>query len=178
MAQVHVRWDVKTGGDKDAGKINKDQASATTIQHLAGVQAPTAWPPPDRIAPEETTIWRLDATLTAYKHESDGDYHLVLADGNNTMVVEIPDPTQLDPNSLFKAQIQATRSAFEAKYGKQLAALDEMPQQAGASAPMIVQVSEPVTVTGIGFFDFAHGATGAAPNCIELHPVLSIAFKA
>jgi hypothetical protein len=34
----------------------------------------------------------------------------------------------------------------------------------------------PVRVTGIGFFDFAHGQTGAAPNQIELHPVLDIRF--
>ena len=32
------------------------------------------------------------------------------------------------------------------------------------------------TITGVGFFDRAHGATGAAPNVIELHPVLSITF--
>lgn len=29
-------------------------------------------------------------------------------------------------------------------------------------------------ITGIGFFDRAHGATGAAPNVIEIHPVLKI----
>jgi hypothetical protein len=29
-------------------------------------------------------------------------------------------------------------------------------------------------LTGVGFFDRAHGATGAAPNVIELHPVLKV----
>jgi hypothetical protein len=29
-------------------------------------------------------------------------------------------------------------------------------------------------ITGVGFFDRAHGATGAAPNVFELHPVLKI----
>jgi hypothetical protein len=29
-------------------------------------------------------------------------------------------------------------------------------------------------ITGVGFFDRAHGATGAAPNVIEIHPVLKI----
>jgi hypothetical protein len=29
-------------------------------------------------------------------------------------------------------------------------------------------------ITGIGFFDRAHGATGAAPNVFEIHPVLKI----
>jgi hypothetical protein len=31
-----------------------------------------------------------------------------------------------------------------------------------------------VRLTGVGFFDRAHGATGAAPNVIELHPVLKV----
>jgi len=31
-----------------------------------------------------------------------------------------------------------------------------------------------VRITGVGFFDRAHGATGAAPNVIELHPVLKV----
>ena len=31
-----------------------------------------------------------------------------------------------------------------------------------------------VVVTGVGFFDFLHGQTGAAPNGIELHPVLKV----
>ena len=37
----------------------------------------------------------------------------------------------------------------------------------------------PVTiiVTGVGFFDFLHGQTGAAPNGIELHPVLKIELE-
>jgi hypothetical protein len=29
-------------------------------------------------------------------------------------------------------------------------------------------------ITGVGFFDRSHGATGAAPNVIEIHPVLKI----
>jgi hypothetical protein len=28
----------------------------------------------------------------------------------------------------------------------------------------------------LGFFDFAHGQDGVAPNAIELHPVISIRF--
>src|SRR5262249_32662393 len=35
----------------------------------------------------------------------------------------------------------------------------------------------PVQVTGIGFFDFAHNQHGAAPNVIELHPILDIVFN-
>jgi hypothetical protein len=32
----------------------------------------------------------------------------------------------------------------------------------------------PVTITGVGFWDFDHGQRGVAPNAIELHPVLKI----
>lgn len=32
------------------------------------------------------------------------------------------------------------------------------------------------TITGVGFFDRAHGQTGAAANVIELHPVLAVVF--
>jgi hypothetical protein len=32
-------------------------------------------------------------------------------------------------------------------------------------------------ITGVGFFDRAHGATGAAPNVIELHPTLKIEWQ-
>ncbi|WP_263635822.1 hypothetical protein [Streptomyces sp. CoH27] len=35
----------------------------------------------------------------------------------------------------------------------------------------------PVTVTGIGFFDFDHGQTGVAPNAIELHAVTDVQFS-
>src|SRR5262249_31008189 len=35
----------------------------------------------------------------------------------------------------------------------------------------------PVQVTGVGMFDFLHGQAGVAPNGIELHPVLGIAFN-
>jgi hypothetical protein len=33
-----------------------------------------------------------------------------------------------------------------------------------------------VEITGVGFFDRAHGQTGRAPNDIEIHPILSIQF--
>lgn len=178
MAQVHVRWDVKTGGDPEAAGIDAAKVQPTTIANLASAKAPAAWPPPKRVAPIETIVWQVDATLTAYKHENDGDYHLVITDDhNNTMVVEIPDPAQVVPASVFKAQIQGARTAFDNKFGQQLAALATMVQPQAASAPMIISVSEPVRVEGIGFFDFPHGATGAAPNCIELHPVLAIEFQ-
>ncbi len=175
--QVHVRWDVKTGGGAGADLIDPAKVESTTISALISAAAPASWPPPSRVKPYETTVWQLDATLVAYKPETDGDYHLVISDtSNHTMVVEIPDPAAVDSSSLFVTQIKAARTAFDARFGQQIAALRAIAQPADISAPMIAHVSVPVRVTGIGFFDFAHGATGAAPNSIELHPVLSIQF--
>jgi hypothetical protein len=36
--------------------------------------------------------------------------------------------------------------------------------------------STPVTIKGVGFWDYIHGQTGVAPNGIEVHPVLDITF--
>ncbi len=50
------------------------------------------------------------------------------------------------------------------------------PRDSRAPQPLFQSAIEPtaVRVTGVGFFDRSHGATGAAPNVIELHPVLKI----
>jgi hypothetical protein len=53
---------------------------------------------------------------------------------------------------------------------------------AAAAAPAAAELfamridPTPATITGVGFFDKDHGATGAAPNVVELHPVLDITF--
>jgi hypothetical protein len=46
----------------------------------------------------------------------------------------------------------------------------------GAIQPLFAAQISPTQarITGVGFFDRAHGATGAAPNVIELHPVLKV----
>jgi len=50
------------------------------------------------------------------------------------------------------------------------------PPGSGLPQPLFQSAIAPTQarITGIGFFDRAHGATGAAPNVIELHPVLKI----
>src|SRR5689334_19870711 len=59
--------------------------------------------------------------------------------------------------------IQNARSEFDAKY---------------TVTSNFQNTNVPVTITGIGFFDFLHEQTGVAPNAIELHPVLDIQFGA
>jgi hypothetical protein len=156
------RWSVKTGTDADAGLINLQSVTPTTIASLIALPAPSSLPSNNRIQPTETTVFQLQDTLTEFKLETDSDYHLVLADGaGNTMIAEIPDPACVGATSPLLSDIQSARAEFDARY---------------TPNGSFHTVNVPVTVTGVGFFDYLHGQTGVAPNGIELHAVLDIQF--
>jgi hypothetical protein len=156
------RWSVKTGTDADAGLINLQSTTQTAIASLGAIPAPSNLPANNRVQPTETTVYRLQATLTQYKLEADSDYHLVLSDGaGHTMIGEIPDPTCVGSGSPLLSSIQKARGEFDAKY---------------TATGSFQTANVPVTVTGVGFFDFNHGQTGIAPNAIELHALLDIQF--
>ncbi len=107
-------------------------------------------------------MYQLHATLTQYKLEADSDYHLVLSDGSgHTMIAEIPDPACVGSTSPLLTSIQKSRSEFDARY---------------TPTTSFQTANVPVTITGVGFFDFLHGQTGVAPNGIELHAVLDVQF--
>jgi hypothetical protein len=147
------RWSVKTGQDSAAPSVDLTP-QVTTIATLTSLARPSTIPPDGRVAPTETTVWRLNnVTLQVSKTESDSDYHLVLADGaGNTMIAETPYP-DCAAASQFLCLITHGRHAADGFIG-----------QSGLT----------VSVVGVGFFDLPHGQTGLAPNAIELHPVLGI----
>ena len=156
------RWSVKTGTDADADLINLQSTTSSTIASLDALPAPSSLPSNNRVQPTETTVFRLSATLTEFKLEADSDYHLVLSDGaGHTMISEIPDPACVGSSSRLLSRIQTARGQFDAKY---------------TPTGTFHVVNVPVTVTGVGFFDFLHGQTGVAPNGIELHTVTDIQF--
>jgi len=196
-AAVHQRWSVKTGADAGAAQLVGQSPTSTTIANMRALAVPAVLPPEGRSQGAEETVWQLDATITGYKLESDGDYHLVIADGQGrTMIAEIPDPSQLAQGSFFAAPIAAARQAFDTQFGIHPPAhapapapgsVPGAPVQGAAPAagaapapqaalPTLVKASEQVTLIGLGFFDFAHGQDGVAPNAIELHPVINIEF--
>jgi len=181
-AAVHQRWSVKTGADPQAGNLVGQAPVTTTIAAMRALAVPAVLPKDGRSPGTEETVWELSATLTGYKRESDGDYHLVIADDQgNTMIAEIPDPADLAAGSFFVAQITAARQAFDEQFGLHEAAAPPAAPAAAefsmaAMAPALTRVAESVTLQGLGFFDFAHGQDGVAPNAIELHPVISIEF--
>ena len=158
------RWNVKTGADPDAGKVNLSQVTASTVAGLGAVPAPAHVPVNNRVAPTETTQFSQYATLTQYKLEDDSDYHLVLSDAaGHHMIAEIPDPACVAASSPFRPGITRARQAFDRQF---------------TATTVFQSANVAVKVAGIGFFDFNHGQTGIAPNGIELHPALDLTFNA
>lgn len=157
------RWAVKTGTDADVATVNLNSTTSTTIAALRGLTAPATLPAANRVQPTESTVFVVNATLTSYKSEGDSDYHLVLTDGQgNTMIAEIPSPACVGASSPFAAAIANSRAKFDAKF---------------TVTGSFQTANVPVQIKGVGFFDFLHGQTGVAPNGIELHTVLDIAFN-
>lgn len=152
------RWDIKTGTDTHAPAINlTPQPNAIA----ALVALPAAGAGSNRETPTETTLWQLtNVTLTELKEETDSDYHLVISDGANTMIAEIPYPT-CATGSPWTCFMSRARSEIDSMY-----TVTSSPQYPAAT----------ITLRGIGFFDYLHGQNGVAPNAIELHPVLQICF--
>ncbi len=155
------RWSVKTGTDAGARSVNQGYHFPTTISRLDALTTPAALPSRSRVRPVESTVYTLDATLLRYKQEADSDYHLVLTDGQNTMIAEIPAAYCTGANSPFLSGIRTARYQFSQHYSVE---------------NRFKYTHAHVRITGVGFFDFPHGQSGVATNAIELHPVLDVQF--
>ncbi len=157
------RQSVKVGTDADIGKVNFNAPQNTTIANLRAFPTPATIPTNNRISPEETTVWVVDATLTLIKLESDQDYHLVIQDAAGlTMIAEIPAPSCVPTSSPMNPGVTKARAATDAMFNV---------------TTSFQTVNVPVHITGVGMHDFPHGQTGAAPNQIELHSVIDIVFN-
>jgi hypothetical protein len=177
---AHERWAVKTAADPGAQDLTNQTPTSTTIAKLCALEVPPVLPPDARSDGAEKTVWTLTATLQAFRRETDGDFHLVIADDQgNTMIAEIPNPGDITAPSYFAQQIADARTAFDNRFH----VTENINEPTAASAPgsgdelPFQVVAAPVTLTGIGFFDFKHHQRGLAPNAIELHPVVNIVFN-
>jgi hypothetical protein len=219
------RWPVKTGQDPDRAKVGKNVINGedlgagiveSTVEELTSLPRPPgledeSGDPPEfqdvRDGVTETTIWRIEAQIISIKHESDGDYHLVLqGPSGQQMIAEVPRPsTEFVGDSPWLANFEQARKEIDDKLVKHLSpnafgliqgkfmphgammfqpresaprgfSFVTPPRESRAPQPLFQSAIPPTSVrlTGIGFFDRAHGATGAAPNVIELHPVLKV----
>ncbi len=154
------RWSVKTGSDPDASSVNLTPQDVL-ISDLVALPRPGVLPHQRRIGVAERQVYRLTrVTLVKYKRENDGDFHLVLSDGTQTMIAEIP-AVDCVGSSPFIGSIRRVRDRFESRY---------IPED------RFQYVRVPISIQGVGFFDFLHDQTGVAPNGFELHPVLDLCF--
>ena len=148
-----ARWPVKIVVDDDSARVDLTPRD-TTVAALAAMPRPAGlFPQRARVVPEELVTWRVRAILWEVRVEPDGDLHVILADPAHTdvrMIAELPDSA---------CAIGSRHAATYAEVSRQLRGIGRR---------------QLVTVTGIAFFDHAHGQRNAAPNNIELHPVLRI----
>jgi hypothetical protein len=189
------RWPVKVATDADAktNKIDLMPVGPLTVPQANAQIEPGPYPVGGRMAVEKK-VYTVHGFLSYFKREggSDGDqdYHVVIADapGNYTenafaapdghsMVVELPNPkcltgeTGQPANSPLSQAVADARATFEQNV--------DWPSNKRLTQPI------PVTVTGVGFFDFDHHQKGRATphpgadgkgKVFELHPVTEIVF--
>ncbi len=162
------RWAVKTLSDADRSQVTFTPVDET-VAALRALAHPQSLPVNGRVGPIELTTYTVHAVLLGWLLEGDRDMHLVIADPTDTsqtMIAEVPSTTcQRVCSSGHVRQIRAVRRALLDRLGH--------PKKKYRALAQPVKV----TVTGVGFFDFAHAQTGLAPNAIELHPVLGIEFS-
>ena len=156
------RWAVKTLSDTDALRVDVSPR-ATTVEALNGL-AEHCGGGPDASRPyqEEYQTFEVIARITLVRHEDDRDYHVAIQDVSTgaTIVTEVADSSCTGAaNSPFATTLAQARAEFDAV-------------RAGRSDREMEGTL--VRVRGVGFFDFNHGQTGRARNCMELHPVLGI----
>ena len=155
------RWAVKVLTDGAANTVNYN-GSVSTIANLVSIVTPAPSSSMPRYAGIEDKTYSVTCNITIKKSETDNDYHLVLSDGVNTLIGEIPDPTCAAAGSSSHVnQYIAARNFVNANI---------------ASGNVYNVNIPPVVVYGVAFIDPPHGQTGAAPNNLEIHPILDIHF--
>lgn len=171
------RYPVRFGRDNDADLVDLSSFTPTTIEEIRSWPARSIRPYANRIAPYETNVLALEATLIEYRQGllEDSDYRLVLADeSGRTVVAKISSPNcavwHADspwepayglPESRFLGEITSSRVEFANRLFLGTAA------QSGALH---------VRVLAVGMFDVLTGETGESPNGFQLAPVLDIVF--
>jgi hypothetical protein len=150
------RWDIKTMTDSLAAQVDIDKPQSANVADLVKLQPPVD---PLQRQPDELNTYELTGTITLAKLETDKDIHMVLSDGQHTMIIEAVSPDCAETSRVLP-QIADVRKAVETQF----------PEAANGGRESNIAV--PVTVTGVAFFDHLHGQAGVAHNGIELHPVL------
>ena len=159
------RWGVRSGSDLDAHLV-QEKPVRTTIEELAAKPRPKGMETGREVSDDrrtseiERTIYELEAVIVFYSVQMSGSYHLNLqGKSGQTIIANCVDPQFVAPGSRWAKEIAATRKDL----------VDKL-----KPGPTYTQVSHRVRIKGVGFFNRIHGMFGAAPNGLELTPVLQI----
>lgn len=155
------RWSQKVLVDTLVSSINFTPIGIS-VASLVNIATPSPSTSMPRQLGIEDKTYSVVCNITIKKNETDNDFHLVLSDGVRTLIGEIPDPTCS----------AAASSSFVNQY---IAARNFVNAHIAAGNVNAVNIP-PVVVYGVAFIDPPHGQTGAAPNNLELHPILDIQF--
>ena len=153
------RSHVKTLTDAAAKSVSLSPKT-TSVAALRALRAPQRLG--GRIPGVETTTYRIQARLVAMRLEGDGDVYLTVVDPKTpgTMVVEFPAAAcTRKASAQVRLLMRNARAALIAACGE-------------PDPGSFTRVGGTATITGVGFFEPGDGASDAAPNGIELHPVL------
>jgi hypothetical protein len=154
------RWPVKTLSDPGEREIDFVPIP-TLVERLRRLHRPTVRSKTKRIKPVEKTAYTIHVSLVAMKRKPDHDIDVVVAASrrrSQTMVAAFPDVAcRGAKGSRERAKMQRARTDLVTQCVK----------------PTIAEtrLTGTATITGITFFGDTAGL-GAAPNGIQLHPVL------
>ncbi len=135
------------------------ELAAMELEHPVGLKTRRGEP-----APAEFETFTVEATVFYASLEDDQDVHLGLSDGSgHTMIAEAVDPRCASGSKVLH-QIITTRVAIRRLIGGPL-----------TTARLQKLIGKRLRLMGVGFFDIRHARKqGAAPNNVELHPVLKL----
>lgn len=157
------RWSIKTLSDSDTIKINFNEVIKSTVKEQVSLEK-TKGKINSRLA-SETKVYSINCFIVGYKKEDDKDIHIIIEDveTDETMVAEIPSQECFEIRSTSRYLLfKELNEWFIKNIGHP------------SSKFIFLEKHIPVTITGVGFFDFIHGQKGMASNGREIHPVLSI----
>jgi len=137
------------------------QPTKTTVSQLRRLRAPRSLGPA-RVKGVETTTYRVDVRLVKMKLEENGDVLLVVLDPDTHEKMTVRYPAI---GCIGQASAQHRKLMREARVA--LATACGEPDRGSYT-----RVGGSATITGVGFFAPGDDEPDAAPNGIQLHPVL------
>lgn len=161
--QDHERWKVKTLEDiRDPASLTD---SAMTIAEQCRLTLEEGqWHEKLPRRKDERCIYTIHCRIDKAKEDrGDGDYHLRISDGQDTMNAEIPDSESCNSATHWKESFATARKFVDEHLGG--------PRKRALTENWSKHAPIRVVIRGVGFWDRQHGKNG---NGRELHPVISI----